>query len=104
MLIKGKAMISKLTWAAGLLLTVFLGSCGSTREIAPPAALSRTEVYIDRWSPDHVWTPGHYEYRNNKKVHVRGRYEKVSRYRTSYAPAHIRYTRRGKMWIDERWK
>jgi len=97
-------MISKGILAAGLLLTALLSGCGSTKEITPPSMVSRTEVYIDRWSPDHVWTPAHYEYRNNRKVRVRGHYEKVNRYRTSYAPAHIRYTRRGKVWVDERWK
>lgn len=91
-------------WAAGMILAGIMCSCGSTAELAPPAMLSRNEIYIDRWAPDRVWVPAHYEYRNNKKVRVRGHYEKDNRYRTTYAPAHIRQTERGKVWIDERWK
>lgn len=97
-------MKAKHTWIAAVVLAVAGSSCASTTDIAAPVAVNRTEIYFDRWTPDHVWAPAHYEYKNSKRVKVRGRYQKVARYRTTYAPAHIRRTERGKLWIDERWK
>lgn len=93
-------MMSKYIRIAAVLLAAFLSGCSGTTEIAQ----NRTEIYFDRWTPDHVWAPAHYEYKNSKRVKVRGRYQKAPRYRTAYAPAHIRRTERGKLWINDRWK
>jgi hypothetical protein len=80
-----------------------LGSCSDTT-IMNTLPAQRTEVAVNRWSPDHVWVPGHYAFRQGEYIWVKGYYRHFPRHRTSWASGHHRRTPKGKVWIDEHWK
>jgi hypothetical protein len=93
-------LIPVIALVTGLL---FLGSC-SERLSMRTIPLEPNEVVLNRWSPDHVWTPGHESHEEGRTVWRKGHYRYAPRYRTTWSLSHYRKTPRGKVWIEERWK
>jgi hypothetical protein len=93
----------KYTTVIFLFIGAALSGC-SKALISEKPVTDNTEIVWNRWSPDHVWVPAHHKFKNGRYVRVRGQYQYEPRYKTTWAPARIVKTPRGKLWIADRWK
>jgi hypothetical protein len=86
-----------------VILCSIIEGCSGYSTLEKPSVQS-TALIMRKRSPDYQWVKGHFVFEEGRYKHVRGKYVYSPRYRTVWAPAHHRKTKRGKVWIDDRWK